>query len=326
MITLKASSLMALALTIAGSAAAAGNGDYSVLTRWPIGGADKWDYLIVDAPHHHLFLSRSTRVQVLDLDSGKVVGEIANTPGVHGIALAQDLHRGFASNGKGDSVTVFDLDTLVTIAEIKINGSDPDAIIYDAPSRQVYALNGHSNSAAVIDAATAREIATIPLPGGPEFAVSDGEGHVFVNVEDKSLVVRIDVAKGVVQSSWPLAPCVEPTGLALDPVRHRLFSVCHNEKMIISDSESGRRIAELPIGKHVDAAAFDPTLQRVFCSNGDSADVSVIEVQPGDHYSVRGALATAKGAKTMALDPATHRLYVPAMSADGLQILVAAPR
>ena len=318
--------LAGLALAVAGGVTAADKGDYSMVARWPVGGGDKWDYLIVDAPHHHLFLSRSTRVQVLDLELGKLVGEIANTPGAHGIALAQDLHRGFISNGKGNSVTVFDLDTLATTAEIKTSGIDPDAIIYDAPSHQVYALNGHSNSASVIDAASAREVATIPLPGSPEFAVSDGEGHVFVNVEDKSLVAKIDVAKGVVQSSWSLAPCVEPTGIALDLTRHRLFSVCHNEKMIISDSESGRRIAELPIGKHVDAAAFDPALDLVFCSNGDSADVSIIAVQSGDRYAVRGSLATAKGAKTMALDPATHRIFVPAMSADGLQILVAAPR
>ncbi len=326
MAVLKVFSLAVLAWAVTAGAIAAGDGNYSVVTRWPVGGSDKWDYLIVDAPHHHLFLSRSTRVQVLDLESGKLVGEIANTPGVHGIALAQDLHRGFTSNGKGASVTVFDLDTLATITEIRISGNDPDAIIYDAPSHRIYALNGHSNSATVIDAASAREIATIALPGRPEFAVSDGEGHVFVNLEDKSLVAKIDVAKGAVLSSWSLAPCLEPTGLALDPVRHRLFSVCHNEKMIISDSESGKRIAELPIGKHVDAAAFDPALGLVFCSNGDSANVSLIEVQPGDRYAVRGALATVAGAKTMALDSSTHRIYVPAMSTDGVQILVAAPR
>jgi YVTN family beta-propeller protein len=326
MITLKSASLAALALAVFGGVGAADNADYSLVGRWPVGGTDKWDYLIVDAPHHHLFLSRSTRIQVLDLESGKLVGEIANTPGAHGIALAQDLHRGFTSNGKGNSVTVFDLDTLVTTAEIKTSGNDPDAIIYDAPSHQVYAFNGHSNSVTVIDAALAREVATIPLPGSPEFAVSDGEGHIFVNVEDKALVARIDVAKGAVQSSWSLAPCVEPTGIALDHARHRLFSVCHNEKMIISDSGSGRRIAELPIGKHVDAAAFDPALDLVFCSNGDSADVSVIKAQAGENYAVRSALSTGKSAKTMALDPASHRIYVPAMSADGLQILVAAPK
>jgi YVTN family beta-propeller protein len=318
--------LVALALAVAGNAVAAGDSGYSVVARWPIGSNDKWDYLIVDAPRHHLFLARATRVQVIDLDSGKLVGEIPNTAGAHGIALAHDLHRGFISNGKADSVTVFDLDTLATIGEIKISGSDPDAIIYDEPSHHIYAFNGHSNSTTVIDAAMAREIGTIPLPGSPEFAVSDGAGHVFVNVEDKSLVARIDVAKGVVQSSWSLGPCIEPTGIALDRARNRLFSVCHNEIMIVSDSESGRRITELAIGKHVDAAAFDPILELVFCSNGDSADVSVIGAQSGDHYTMRGGLATVKGSKTMALDTATHRIYVPAMSADGLQILVAAPR
>ncbi len=250
--------LLMIPLAVPGLAEAGGVSNYSLVARWPINGSDKWDYLIVDAPHHHLFLSRSTRVQVLDLESGKLIGEIPNTPGAHGIALAQDLHRGFISNGKGNSVTVFDLETLTVISEIKTSGNDPDAIIYDAPSHQVYAFNGHSNTATVINAARADAVATIALPGSPEFAVSDGDGHVFVNIEDKSLVAKIDVGKGAVQSSWSLAPCIEPTGLALDHARHRLFSVCHNEKMIISDSESGRRIAELPIGKHVDAAASIP--------------------------------------------------------------------
>ncbi len=328
-----ASTWVGLALSVAGAAvtpgaATAANGDsgYAIAARWPLEGDGKWDYLIVDPAQHRLFLSRATHVQVVDLQSGKVVGDIANTSGVHGIALAQDLNRGFTSNGKADSVTVFDLSTLAPITVLKISGHGPDAIIYDAPSKHVFTFNGHSANATVIDAASATEIATIALPGSPEFAVSDGAGHVFVNIEDKALVAVIDVAKGSVVSTWPLAPCIEPTGIALDAARHRLFSVCHNEHLIVTDSQSGRRVADLPIGQHVDAAAFDPATSLIFSSNGASADVTVIDSGAGDRYAVKGALATADGAKTMALDPTTHRIYVPAIGPSGVEILVGAPK
>ena len=325
---LRAVPLMLVSLSVAtGAAAAAGgtNSGYNIVNRWPAGGTDKWDYLIVDAAQRHLFVSRATHVQVFDLESGKLVGDIANTLGVHGIAIASDLNLGFTSNGKADSVTVFDLKTLARIEEIKIAGSDPDAIIYDAPSQQVYTFNGHSNDATVIDAKSRRQVATIALPGSPEFAVSDGAGRIFVNVEDKALVAVIDVTKGAVQTTYPLAPCEEPTGIALDTARHRLFSVCHNERLIVTDSVAGKRVAELPIGKHVDAAAFDPTTSLVFTSNGDSADVTIVSTEAGDHYAVKGQLATASGSKTMALDAATHRIYLPAKGTNGVEIIVAAP-
>ena len=301
------------------------DGGYGVVARWSVAGSDKWDYLTVDPAHHRLFVSRATHVQVFDLDSGKPVGQIADTPGVHGIALAADLHRGFTSNGKGDSVTVFDSETLAPISVIKISGHDPDAIVYDAPSHRVYAFNGHSNNATVIDARTAREVGTVELPGSPEFAVSDGQGHVFVNLEDKALLARIDVASSAVSATWSLAPCVEPTGLALDAARHRVFSACHNQRLIVTDSNSGTRVAELPIGSHVDAAAFDPATSLLFTSNGDSADVTIISAETADSYRVRGSLGTVHGAKTMALDAATHRIYVPTMTPAGMQVLVAAP-
>jgi DNA-binding beta-propeller fold protein YncE len=297
---------------------------YRIVGKWPAGGTGKWDYLIVDSPHHHLFVSRATHVQAFDLDSGKLAGEVENTPGIHGIALAQDLNRGFTSNGKADSVTVFNLETLATITEIKISGKDPDAIIYDAPSKRVYTFNGRSNNATVIDAGSAREVATVALPGRPEFAVSDGAGRIFVNLEDKGQIAVIDVAKGSVQATWSLAPCVEPTGIAMDAARHRLFSVCHNELLIVTDSQSGKRVAALPIGKHVDAAAFDPATSLVFSSNGDSADVSVIFAASADEYITRGSLKTSAGSKTMALDAASHRLYVPAMGPGGFEVLVGA--
>jgi YVTN family beta-propeller protein len=320
-----AAALAIVRLSVAGAAGATNDGGYRIVDRWPIGGSAKWDYLVVDAPHRRLFLSRSTEVQVIDLNSGKLAGRIADTPGVHGIALAQDLDRGFISNGKGDSVTVIALDTLATVAQIKISGRDPDAIVYDAPSKRVFTFNGHSNDATVIDAASTREIASIPLPGKPEFAVSDGQGQLFVNLEDKAMVARIDVAKGAVTDTWALAPCAEPTGIALDTAHQRLFSACHNQRLIVSDSATGGRIAELPIGSHVDAAAFDPALSLVFTSNGDSADVTVIEADKDGRFHVRGSLATAPGAKTMALDVESHRLYVPALAAGVMQVLVAAP-
>jgi YVTN family beta-propeller protein len=314
-----------LGLTLASAAVASGDSGYRIVGKWPAGGTGKWDYLIVDSPHHHLFVSRATHVQAFDLDSGKLAGDIENTPGVHGIALAQDINRGFTSNGKADSVTVFNLETLAPITEIKISGKDPDAIIYDAPSKRVYTFNGHSSNVTVIDASSAREVATISLPGSPEFAVSDGTGRIFVNLEDKSQIAVIDVAKGSVQATWSLTPCVEPTGIAMDTARHRLFSVCHNELLIVTDSGTGKRVAALPIGKHVDAAAFDPASSLVFSSNGDSADVSVVFAATADQYIMRGSLTTSAGSKTMALDAASHRLYVPATGPNGFEILVGAP-
>lgn len=314
-----------LGLTISAGAVASGDSGYQIIGKWPAGAGGKWDYLIVDSPHHHLFVSRATHVQAFDLDSGKLAGDIENTPGVHGIALAQDIDRGFTSNGKADSVTVFNLVTFATISEIKISGRDPDAIIYDAFSKRVYTFNGRSNNSTVIDPGSAREVATVALPGRPEFAVSDGIGHIFVNLEDKGQIAVIDVAKGSVQVTWSLAPCEEPTGIAMDTARHRLFSVCHNERLIVTDSGTGKRVAELSIGKHVDAAAFDPATSLVFSSNGDSADVSVIAAASADQYTLRGSLNTSAGSKTMALDVASHRLYVPATGPNGFEILVAAP-
>ena len=317
---------LALVVVAAHPARAASAADYAVREHWAIGGDGKWDYLTVDAPHRRLFVSRSTRVQVIDLGTGKLVAEIANTPGVHGIALAPDLKRGFTSNGKADSVTVFDLDTLATIAEVKISGRDPDAIVYDAPSRRVYTFNGHSNNVTVIDGASAKEIATIALPGRPEFAQSDGTGRLFVNLEDKNELAVIELSKGSVQATWPLAPCDEPTGLALDVARQRVFSVCHNKLLIVSDAGSGKRIASLPIGSHVDATAFDPATSLIFSSNGDSADVTIVHAQSADQYEPSGRLVTAAGSKTMALDPTTHLIYVPVTGPAGFEVLVAGPK
>lgn len=308
------------------SGASPTSGGYEVIAQWAPAGSDKWDYLAVDHERHRLFVSRATHVQVFDLEQGQPVGQISDTPGVHGIAIAEDLKRGFISNGKGDSVTVFDSETLAPISVIKISGRDPDAILYDTPSHRVYTFNGHSNDVTIIDARTAREVGKIALPGGPEFARSDGQGNLFVNIEDKALLVRIDISTNSVAATWPLSPCVEPTGLALDVAHHRAFSACHNERLIVTNSNDGARVAELPIGRHVDAAAFDPASGLVFTSNGDSADVTIIGSRDADRYEVIGSLKTAPGAKTMALDAATHRIYVPTMTQTGMRVLVGAPQ
>lgn len=314
--------LLALLITTASQAAGAG---YSIVERWQVGGTEKWDYLAIDAAHDILYVSRAVRVDVVDMKSGKVVSKIPDTAGVHGIAIAGDLNRGFTSNGKSDSVTAFDLDKRQTLAQIKLSGSNPDSIVYEPSTKRVYAFNGKSNSASVIDAVALKEVATIALPGRPEFAVARG-GRIYVNIEDKNSLAVIDVASGKVVSTWPLEGCNEPTGLAVDDQHQRVFSVCHNSTAIVSDMLSGRQTAKLPIGSHVDAAAYDPVLNRVLSSNGDSADVTVIEQQSADRYRVLGSVKTAKGAKTMALDPARHRLFVPAFDASGaLEILVVAP-
>ncbi len=324
---------LAVALSAAGvmlaphvaSAADAAAAGYAIVDRWAVPGDGKWDYLTVDGARGRLYLSRASRVQVLDTATGKTVGEIADTPGVHGIALAPDLGRGFTSNGKADSVTVFELATLKTVAQVKLSGTDPDSIVYEPASKRIYVFNGHSNNVNVIDAVTNKEVATIALAGRPEFSVASG-GKIYVNLEDKNSVAVIDVAGGRVASTFPLAGCVEPTGLAIDEAHGRLFSVCHNSTMVVSDAASGRQVARLPIGSHVDAAAYDAGSARVFSSNGDSADVTVVAQKGPDAYSVVGSVATARGSKTMALDPASHRLYVPALNAKGaLEMLVMEP-
>ena len=306
----------ALALSIAAPSIAADAGHagsgYQVISRMNLGGDGGWDYLSFDAPRHHLFVSRGDRVLVIDAAKDKQVGTIADTQGVHGIAVAQDLKRGFTSDGKAATVTAFDLDTLKTVAVIKGTGLNPDAIVYDAASHHVLTLNGKSSSASVIDPATNAVIATIALPGKPEFAVSDGAGHVYVNIEDKSELVQIDSAKNAVLNTWPLAPCESPSGLALDRQHHRLFSVCDNQKMAVLDANNGHLVATLPIGDGPDAVVFDDAASMVYSSNGQSGTITAIHEDDADHYTVKDTIATQVSARTLALDPSSHRLYLSA--------------
>jgi YVTN family beta-propeller protein len=282
---------------------------YHVLKKYEVKGPGRWDYLTVDAKDRRLYVSRETRVIVLDPDSGKVLGEIPDTAGVHGIALAPDMGRGFTSNGKANSATIFDLKTLKELGSVK-TGTNPDAILFDPFTKRVFTFNGRSNDATVFDAATGKVLGTIPLGGKPEFAVSDGSGHVYVNIEDKSEVVRLDPKELKVTARWPLGPGEEPSGLAIDIKNHRLFSACGNKLMMVLDAESGKVLAKLPIGERVDGAAFDPSTGNAFSSNGDGTLTVVHEDSPGK-FSVAETVTTLPGARTIALDSKTHHLFLP---------------
>jgi DNA-binding beta-propeller fold protein YncE len=293
------------------SAATPTTAHYHLLRKLPVGGEGGWDYLTIDSAARRLYLSRSTRVLVLDVDSGAAIGEITGTQGVHGIALAPEAHRGFTSNGRASTVTIFDPATLSTLAEVKTTGENPDAILYDPASRRVFTFNGRGKNATAIDAAAGTVAGTVALDGKPEFAAADGKGRVFVNIEDKNQVTVIDSRALRVETNWPLASCEEPSGLAMDREHRRLFAVCHNRTMAVLDADSGRAVASLPIGEGVDAAAFDPSTSLVFASNGDGT-LTVVREDGPDSYSVVQTVATQRSARTMALDEKTHQVFLAA--------------
>ena len=239
---------------------------------------------------------------------GKIMGDIPDTAGVHGVALAPDLGRGFTSNGRAGTVTIFDLKTLVTIGQVSA-GQNPDAIVYDPASKRVFAMNGRSHDATAIDAASGKVAGTVPLGGKPEFAVADDRGRVYVNLEDKSQLLALDSRKLQVVARWPLAPCEEPTGLTIDVEHRRLFAGCLNKLMAVVDAESGKIVATLPIGSGVDATGFDAGPQYAYASNGDGT-LTVIHEDAPDKFTVVDNISTQRGARTMALDPATHQIYL----------------
>lgn len=287
---------------------------YRVQTEWHLGGEGRWDYCLADPAAKLLYVSRQSHVQVVSTETGKVVADLKDTPGVHGIALAPALNRGFTSNGQGNSVTVFDLKTHEPIGTVPA-GKNPDAILFDLSSKRVLAFNGKSGDATVIDAAAqpgaSAVVATIPLGGKPEFAVADGKGHVYVNLEDKNSVVQIDPAAGKVLATWKIEGGEEPSGLAIDAAHHRLFAGCGgNDVMAVIDTESGKTLGTAPIGKGVDACGFDPATGEAFASCGDGTVTVVKETSPGK-FAVAQTVPTRKGARTMALDEATHTLYLP---------------
>ncbi len=302
---------------------AAGPG-YHVVTTYKVGGEGGWDYLTADASARRLYVSRGTHVIVLDLDSGKTVGDIPDTPGVHGIALAPELGKGFISDGREGTVTIFDIKTLAPIGSKVKAGENPDAILYDPATKRVFTFNGHSQDSTAIDATNGKVLGTIKLDGKPEFAASDAKGEIFVNIEDKSELVAIDPSKLEVKSKWPLAPCTEPSGLSIDRKTRRLFVGCDNKMMAVVDADSGKVLATPAIGEGVDATAFDDETGLAFASCGQDAVLTVVKEESPDKFVVAENVSTKKGARTLALDSKTHNVFVvtadfgprPAATAD----------
>jgi DNA-binding beta-propeller fold protein YncE len=276
------------------------------VTTWKVGGEGGWDYLTADSDARRLYLSRGTRVMVLDADSGKSIAEIPDTPGVHGIALAPDLGRGFTSNGREGTVSIFDIKTLALITKVKV-GDNPDAILYDPATKRVFTFNGKSQDSTAIDGATGKVLGTIKLDGKPEFAASDAKGEIFVNIEDKSELTAIDPNKLEVKKSWPLAPCTEPSGLSIDRKHHRLFVGCDNKMMAVVDASSGKVLATPPIGDGVDATAFDDATGLAFASCGEGL-LTVVKEESGKYTAEN--IPTKARARTMALDAKTHNVFV----------------
>jgi len=292
-----------IALSLSPALAADSSPHYKLAHKFVLGGDGGWDALIYDPAAKRLFLSRSTRVMVVDAEKGTLIAEIPDTAGVHDIALAPELNRGFTSDGKDNTVTVFDLKTLKPTAKIAVSGQNPDAIVYEPKTQRVFAFDGHSNDATVIDAATGKVVATVPFDGNPEFAVADGSGRVYVNIESKSEVSVIDARTAKVTKTWSLAPCQEPSGIGLDVKHHRVFSGCDNKLMAVSDADRGRVVATLPIGEGVDGAGFDPTGGYAFTSNGADGTLTVIHEDAPDKYSVTETVPTQKFARTMTVGP-----------------------
>ena len=287
----------------------AADAGHRILRRLALGGEGGWDYLTVDPDARRLYISRSTHVVVVDLQTHRAIGEIPNTPGVHGIALAPDLNRGFTSNGKADTVAVFDLKTLKILDTVK-TGANPDAILYDPPSGRVFTFNGRSQDSTVFDASSGSVLATIGLGGKPEFATSDEQGSVFVNIESTSEVVQLDSRRLTLSRRFSLKPCEEPTSMAIDRIHHRVFSGCHNRLMPVLDTESGKLTATVPIGAGVDGNGYDPGTETAYSSNGEGTLTVVREVSP-DKFSVVETVKTERGARTMALDLKTQEIYLP---------------
>ncbi len=279
-------------------------------TQIGLGGEGGWDYLIADGVAHRLYVSHGTRVEVVDLERDTAVGAIPNTPGVHGIALAPDLRRGFTSNGRDSTVTIFDLGTLAAIGSVNVGARNPDAIVYDPGTHRVFTMNGGSGNATAIDGATGTVAGTVALNGRPEFAVSDGRGRIYVNIEDSSAIVAFNARTLQVEGRWPLAPCEGPSGLAMDQAHRRLFSVCGNALMAVMDADNGRIVTTLPIGRGVDAAAFDPGTGYVFASCGADSVLTVVHEDDASKFTVVANVPTRRGARTMALDPTTHRVFL----------------
>ena len=297
-------------IMVAFASAMADKGDtYAVKTKTTLGGEGGWDYLTMDSDAGRLYITRGTHVMVIDAGQLKVVGDIPNLGGIHGVALAKSLGKGFISNGRDGNVVIFDLQSFKELGRVKA-GTNPDAIIYEPTSKRVFAFNGRSHDATAIDAAAGTVAGTIDLGGKPEFAAVDGKGGLFVNVEDKNELASIDPKNLTVLNHWPLAPCESPSGLAIDARHRRLFAGCGNKLMAVVNADTGKVVTTLPIGEGVDATGFDPGTQLAFSSNGGGdGSLTVVHEDSPDKYSMVQNLTTQRGARTMTLDTKTHTVY-----------------
>lgn len=298
-------SLIVTVLLLISATAHAASG-YHVINKLPLGGEGGWDYLTVD--NHRLYISRGAHVVVIDTLTDKVIGDIPDTPGVHGIALAPELRCGFTSNGKANTASIFDINTLKVIGEVK-TGENPDAILYEPFSLRVFTFNGKSKDATVFEAASGKVLGTIALGGKPEFAATDNKGRIFVNIEDTNEVVELDSIKLTISKRYSIKPCEGPTGMAIDIEHHRIFSGCRNKVMTVLDVNSGKVIATVPIGEGVDANAFDAETGLAFSSNGEGTLTVARELSPGKFDAE--TVLTQRSARTMALDTKTHKIYLP---------------
>jgi len=290
------------------SAAFAQSG-YHQLKKITIGGEGGWDYLIADAAAGRVYVSHGAEVDVVDTKTGEVAGKITGLHGVHGIALAPEFDRGFISNGQSGTVTIFDLKKIEKIGDDVPAGKNPDCIIYDPSSKRVFAFNGRSSSATAIDAKDGKVAGTVELEGKPEFAAADGKGRVYVNIEDKSEVFDIDAKNLTVEHKWSLAPCEEPSGMAMDTKSRRIFSGCHNKMVAVMNADTGKVVATPEIGEGVDATAFDPGLKYVYNSCGDGT-LSIAHEDSPDKYTIVEQVKTTPRARTMALDTKTHHVFL----------------
>ena len=296
------------AVVLHGKTSPAGPSGYQVVKTVPVAGEGGWDYVAVDSNARRIYISHATRVVVLDADSFAVVGEIADTQGVHGIALAPDLGRGFTSNGRAGTATIFDLKSLKTLAAVN-TGKNPDAIVYEPVTKRVFTFNGGSNDATAFAGADGTVVGTLPLEGRPEFAAADGKGKIFVNIESTSELVEIDAQALQILHRWPLAPCESPSGLSMDQKNRRLFAGCENKMMAVVDADSGKVIATPAIGNGVDATAYDPGTGFALSSNGEGT-LTVVKQEGPDKYSVLENVPTKKSARTMGLDLKTHNVVL----------------
>jgi DNA-binding beta-propeller fold protein YncE len=309
--------------------------------RWNLGGTGGWDYLTADAATHRLYVPRSDHLMVVDTRDGHVVGTVPGTEGIHGVALDAKTGKAYTSNGRSNSVTKFDVASLKVEGTYPVSGQGPDTIIFDESSNEIWTFNGKSHDATVL-ATDGHVVATVALAGKPEFAVSDAHGTIFLNDEEHANMIAIDVAAHRVRATWKLDDCEEPSGLAFDAAHGRLFSVCQNGHMAVTDAKSGRHVATVPIGRGPDGAAFDAALGNAYSSNGSDGTLTVVHERDADHFDVAATLDTQKSARTIALDPSDHRIFVaaarfeqtgtpsqpghrPPMVPDSFAILVVAP-